>query len=291
MNPDRVVIGSFDEEPRRCGRRVSTAGSRRRSCATDVASAEMIKSPSNAFLATKISFINEIANVCEATGADVGQGRRGNRLGPPYRHELPPGRESAIGGSCFPKDIARAEAARGQLGLSLPASQRRHRGQRAPEAPGDRQAEEASSGRCAARRSPARPRLQAEHERHAARRRASCSPHACSPRVPTYAPGTRSRRAPTAAARASLQGTTCREALDGADAAVHRHRVGRGRGRSRSRPRSRRRMGAPCSSTAGTCSTPTRRAPPASSTSRSAAPRSLLMEAIVLAGGHGRAAR
>jgi UDPglucose 6-dehydrogenase len=70
---------------------------------TDVASAEMIKLASNAFLATKISFINEIANVCEGVGADVGEVARGMgldaRIGPSF---LRPG--LGFGGSCFAPD-------------------------------------------------------------------------------------------------------------------------------------------------------------------------------------------
>ena len=71
---------------------------------TDIASAEMIKLASNAFLATKISFINEIANVCEETGADVVEVARGmgldERIGPKF---LQAG--IGFGGSCFPKDV------------------------------------------------------------------------------------------------------------------------------------------------------------------------------------------
>ncbi|MGO9759927.1 MAG: UDP-glucose dehydrogenase family protein [Solirubrobacteraceae bacterium] len=71
---------------------------------TDVASAEMVKLASNAFLATKISFINEIANVCEETGADVVEVARGmgldDRIGPKF---LQAG--IGYGGSCFPKDV------------------------------------------------------------------------------------------------------------------------------------------------------------------------------------------
>jgi UDPglucose 6-dehydrogenase len=71
---------------------------------TDVASAEMVKLASNAFLATKISFINEIANVCEETGADVTEVARGmgldDRIGPKF---LQAG--IGFGGSCFPKDV------------------------------------------------------------------------------------------------------------------------------------------------------------------------------------------
>jgi UDPglucose 6-dehydrogenase len=71
---------------------------------TDIASAEMVKLAANAFLATKISFINEIANVCEETGADVIEVARGmgldDRIGPKF---LQPG--IGFGGSCFPKDV------------------------------------------------------------------------------------------------------------------------------------------------------------------------------------------
>jgi UDPglucose 6-dehydrogenase len=70
MNPDRVVLGSLDvTRPRRW--RSSTCRCARRSCLTDLRTAEMIKYASNAFLATRISFINEIANICEKLGADV----------------------------------------------------------------------------------------------------------------------------------------------------------------------------------------------------------------------------
>jgi UDPglucose 6-dehydrogenase len=71
---------------------------------TDIASAEMVKLASNAFLSTKISFINEIANVCEETGADVVEVARGmgldDRIGPKF---LQAG--IGYGGSCFPKDV------------------------------------------------------------------------------------------------------------------------------------------------------------------------------------------
>src|SRR5436305_13462077 len=72
---------------------------------TDVASAEMIKLAANAFLATKISFINEIANVCEETGADVIEVARGvgldDRIGPKFLHA-----GIGYGGSCFTKDVS-----------------------------------------------------------------------------------------------------------------------------------------------------------------------------------------
>jgi UDPglucose 6-dehydrogenase len=82
---------------------------------TDIASAEMIKLAANAFLATKISFINEIANVSELTGADVGEVARGigldQRIGP---HFLRPG--IGFGGSCFPKDVTALKQLAGNSG-------------------------------------------------------------------------------------------------------------------------------------------------------------------------------
>ena len=82
---------------------------------TDIASAEMVKLAANAFLATKISFINEIANVCEETGADVLEVARGmgldQRIG---RHFLKPG--IGFGGSCFPKDVSALKQLAGNSG-------------------------------------------------------------------------------------------------------------------------------------------------------------------------------
>ena len=82
---------------------------------TDVASAEMVKLAANAFLATKISFINEIANVCEETGADVLEVARG--MGLDHRiggHFLRPG--IGFGGSCFPKDVSALKQLAGNSG-------------------------------------------------------------------------------------------------------------------------------------------------------------------------------
>ena len=102
MHPDRVVIGAFDADD---GDDVEALHARIDApvVRTDVNSAEMIKLAANAFLVTRISFINEIANVCELIGADVTQVARGigldHRLGP---HFLRAG--LGWGGSCFPKD-------------------------------------------------------------------------------------------------------------------------------------------------------------------------------------------
>ena len=102
LNPDRIVIGSFDpadgDVVAELHKDIDAPILR-----SDVNSAEMIKLAANAFLMTRISFINEIANVCEATGADVMKVAEGvgldRRLGP---HFLRAG--IGYGGSCFPKD-------------------------------------------------------------------------------------------------------------------------------------------------------------------------------------------
>ena len=103
MNPDRVVVGDSGDW---AGDAVVDlyAPLQAPLVRTDVASAEMVKLASNAFLATKISFINEIANVCEETGADVVEVARGmgldDRIGSKF---LQAG--IGFGGSCFPKDV------------------------------------------------------------------------------------------------------------------------------------------------------------------------------------------
>lgn len=102
LHPDRVVIGASDDTTATW---VAALYSALDSPVErmDVASAEMVKLASNALLATRITFINEIATVCEATGADIGHVSRAvgldHRLGP---HFLQAG--LGYGGSCFPKD-------------------------------------------------------------------------------------------------------------------------------------------------------------------------------------------
>ncbi len=102
MQPDRIVIGSFAPADGDLVAELHT-GIDAPIVRSDVNSAEMIKLAANAFLMTRISFINEIANVCETTGADVVKVAEGvgldRRLGP---HFLRAG--IGYGGSCFPKD-------------------------------------------------------------------------------------------------------------------------------------------------------------------------------------------
>src|SRR5437763_52295 len=115
QNPDRVVLGSSDPE---AARKVATLYLPLRApiVITDLYTAEMIKYASNAFLATKISFINEIAQICERLGADVKEVAVGmgydKRIG---RAFLDAG--LGYGGSCFPKDVRALAHMAGEAGL------------------------------------------------------------------------------------------------------------------------------------------------------------------------------
>ena len=106
MRPDRVVVGSDSEESLRKMKQLYApfTFNHDRFIGMDVRSAEMTKYAANAMLATKISFINEMANICERVGADVNQVRIGigsdKRIG--YQFIYP---GCGYGGSCFPKDV------------------------------------------------------------------------------------------------------------------------------------------------------------------------------------------
>ncbi len=116
MQPDRVVIGAAAEDEAAALEVAALyeplGGEVVR---TDISSAEMVKLASNAYLATRISFINEIANVCEEVGADVEEVARGmgldERIGPQF---LRPG--IGFGGSCFPKDVSSLKLLAGNSG-------------------------------------------------------------------------------------------------------------------------------------------------------------------------------
>jgi UDPglucose 6-dehydrogenase len=107
LHPDRIVYGTSSERARDALRRVYEVVVREDGCPvveTDVPTAELIKHASNAFLATKISFINAVAQVCERVGADVDQVADGmgldKRIGRAFLHA-----GLGYGGSCFPKDV------------------------------------------------------------------------------------------------------------------------------------------------------------------------------------------
>lgn len=106
MRPDRVVLGVASETARRALEKLYEPFVRTGNpiLFMDVISAELTKYVANAMLATRISFMNEVARLCELTGADVQQVRRGvgsdNRIGPKFLFPGP-----GYGGSCFPKDV------------------------------------------------------------------------------------------------------------------------------------------------------------------------------------------
>ncbi|MFV0285352.1 MAG: UDP-glucose dehydrogenase family protein, partial [Demequina sp.] len=121
LRPDRIVVGIDPERPGRVeevARRVYADALSRETpfLTTDLATAELVKVSANAFLATKISFINAIAEVCEATGADVID------LADAIGHDARIGRKFlgaglGFGGGCLPKDIRAFMARAGELGV------------------------------------------------------------------------------------------------------------------------------------------------------------------------------
>src|SRR5467141_2127046 len=117
LRPDRIVIGA--PTPQVALTLVELyAPLERPMIITDLPSAEVIKYASNAFLATKISFINAIANICEAAGADVSQVMKGMGLDPRIGGAfLQAG--LGYGGSCFPKDVDSLIHTAGQLGYDF----------------------------------------------------------------------------------------------------------------------------------------------------------------------------
>ena len=105
-HPDRIVIGTHDERAKAVLAEIYRPLHLNRApiVYTGRRTAELIKYAANAFLATKVTFINEIADLCEKIGADVQEVARGigldNRIGPKFLHAGP-----GFGGSCFPKDL------------------------------------------------------------------------------------------------------------------------------------------------------------------------------------------
>lgn len=137
LHPDRIVVGADSEsaaellaaiyEPLTSGAYYARPDAIQGSCSvaapppllsTSTKSAEIIKHASNAFLALKISFINAVSNLCEATDANIEQVARGmgldRRIGPRF---LSPG--IGYGGSCFPKDVAAFRSVADQLGIDF----------------------------------------------------------------------------------------------------------------------------------------------------------------------------
>ncbi len=120
MRPDRIVIGASTERARKILRSIyaplyllDTP-----TLVTDVRTAELLKYAANAFLATKISFVNEMANLAEAVGADIKDVAKGmgldRRIGPKFLHPGP-----GFGGSCLPKDARALRAFAKEAGIPL----------------------------------------------------------------------------------------------------------------------------------------------------------------------------
>lgn len=136
MKPDRVVVGVDSERARRLMARLYRPFmlSGERMIFTDIPSAEMIKYAANSMLATRISFMNDVANLCELVGADVNMVRKGigadTRIGKKF---LYPG--CGYGGSCFPKDVEGSYQDCRAKGVSDDGAQGCGGGQRATERP------------------------------------------------------------------------------------------------------------------------------------------------------------
>ena len=120
MRPDRIVVGSDDERATQVMRNLYAPFQRNheRVIAMDVRSAELTKYAANAMLATRISFMNELANLAERLGADIEHVRRGIGADPRIGyHFLYPG--AGYGGSCFPKDVQALMRTAGEAGMNL----------------------------------------------------------------------------------------------------------------------------------------------------------------------------
>ncbi len=120
MRPERVIVGSDDERATLVMRNLYAPFQRNheRVIAMDVRSAELTKYAANAMLATRISFMNELANLAERLGADIEQVRRGIGADPRIGyHFLYPG--AGYGGSCFPKDVQALMRTAGEAGMKL----------------------------------------------------------------------------------------------------------------------------------------------------------------------------
>jgi len=120
MRPDRIVVGSDDERATQVMRNLYAPFQRNheRVILMDVRSAELTKYAANAMLATRISFMNELANLAERLGADIEQVRRGIGADPRIGyHFLYPG--VGYGGSCFPKDVQALLRTAGEAGMPL----------------------------------------------------------------------------------------------------------------------------------------------------------------------------
>ena len=237
--PDRIVIGTEDDRARDVMAELYRPLYLNQPPLLFTArrTSELIKYAANAFLAIKITFINEIADLCESVGADVQEVARGigldNRIGAKFLHAGP-----GYGGSCFPKDtLALVKTGAGLRARRCASSRRWWRSTTSASAPWAARSSRPAAAACAARRiARARPHLQAQHRRHA--RRAVAGHHHRRCRMPAracvaYDPEGMDQ------ARAMLTDVDLRAGSlrlrGGRGRARHRHRVGRVP-RARSRP-------------------------------------------------------
>ncbi len=170
MRPDRIVVGAEDEQAIHLMRALYAPFQRNheRLIVTDIKSAELTKYAANAMLATRISFMNELANLAEVLGADIEMVRQGIGSDPRIGyHFLYPG--CGYGGSCFPKDVkALIKTAQDDADITAQGADRRRGSQRRPEARADRQDRQARFGGPQGQAlRPVGPGLQAQHRRHA----------------------------------------------------------------------------------------------------------------------------
>ena len=206
MHPDRVVVGAFD--PADAERVVELhEGIETEVLRMDVASAELVKLASNAFLSTRISFINEIANVCELVGADVVEVAARYRARPPARAALPPRRDRLRRLAASRRTSRALKQLAGNSGYPFLLLQAVMGGERAPEAAGRAEAPAAAREPARAHRRAPRARVQAEHRRPAR----GAEPHhratGCSPRARRCGRGIPLRGRTTS--RASRSATRC----------------------------------------------------------------------------------
>ncbi len=168
-HPDRVVVGTEDERARRIMREIYRPLfiNETPMLFTGRRAAELIKYAANAFLATKITFINEMADLCEKSGADVQEVARGmgldRRIARQFLHAGP-----GFGGSCFPKDTEALIGDRPALRLADADRRNRDRGQYRAQV-GDGRQDSGRLRRLAAGQDHrgAGPHVQAQHRRHA----------------------------------------------------------------------------------------------------------------------------
>ena len=193
MRPDRIVIGTDDERASEVMERVYRPLYLNRApfLFTDRRSAELIKYAANAFLATKITFINEMADLCEEVGANVQDVARGigldNRIGGKFLHAGP-----GYGGSCFPKDTLALIRTGEEHGAPLRIVETVAAVNDAPQArDGRARSPTPAAARCAARPSPCSASPSSRRPTTCATRRRSRSCRACATSAPTSAPTTR----------------------------------------------------------------------------------------------------